>query len=211
MTVSELIAGMNVTCRPCAVNSPWCRATKKPAESTAGTTATFRFGRLTSDVAAFPPPASRGRNKIARTTLASTAPATSAARTARANLRAIDVSFLRGFGPRPVPWSAGRGPGAVHRTGRPAAPSCSPAFLSGRPRSSAGLLGAAAPGQGRAIRRGDPEPVAEKILLQVAAQDIGQLTDLLAAAREPAPARQVGCAGWRCGLGRWAVRGGGAG
>src|SRR5579859_236723 len=36
MTVSELTAGMNVTCRPCAANSPLCSATQKPAVDSAG-------------------------------------------------------------------------------------------------------------------------------------------------------------------------------
>ena len=45
ITVSELIAGMNFTCRPRAANRPSWRATKKPAESAAGTTATFRCAR----------------------------------------------------------------------------------------------------------------------------------------------------------------------
>src|SRR5437879_5535060 len=94
MTVAELTAGTKVTCRPRAVNRPWCRAMKKPAESTAGTTATFRSGCAMPDVAAFPPLESRGTNRIARTTTAATAPSISAARTARVNLRGIVGSFL---------------------------------------------------------------------------------------------------------------------
>ena len=94
MTVAELTAGTKVTCRPCAVNRPSCRATKKPAESTAGTTATFRSGCSMPGVAAFPPPESLGTNRIARTTTAATAPSISAARTARVNLRGIAGSFL---------------------------------------------------------------------------------------------------------------------
>ena len=94
MTVAELTAGTKVTCRPCAVNRPWCRATKKPAESTAGTTATSRSGCSMPGVAAFPPLESRGTNRIARTTTAATAPSISAARTARVNLRGIAGSFL---------------------------------------------------------------------------------------------------------------------
>src|SRR6516164_7354320 len=94
MTVAELTAGTKVTCRPCAVNRPSCRATKKPAESTAGTTATLRSGCSMPDVAAFPPSESLGTNRIARTTTAATAPSISAARTARVNLRGIVGSFL---------------------------------------------------------------------------------------------------------------------
>jgi hypothetical protein len=45
-------------------------------------------------VAAFPPLASRGTNRIARTTTAAMAPAISATRTARVNLRGIVGSFL---------------------------------------------------------------------------------------------------------------------
>src|ERR1035437_4289414 len=87
MTVSELTAGMKVTCRPCAANRPSCRATKKPAESTAGTTATFRSGCSIAGAAAFSPPVSLGRNRIAKTATAITATNISAARTARVNLR----------------------------------------------------------------------------------------------------------------------------
>src|SRR5580700_10621020 len=94
MTVSELTAGMNVTFRPCAANKPWCRATKKPAESTAGTTATFSCGSSMTGGAASPPPASFGTNRIAKTATATMAPTTSAPRTARVNLRAIDGSSL---------------------------------------------------------------------------------------------------------------------
>ena len=94
MTVSELTAGMKVTCRPRAANKPWWSATKKPAESTAGTTATFRSGSSLTDGAAFPPPVSLGRNRIAKTATASTAPAISAPRTARMNLRGIAGSSL---------------------------------------------------------------------------------------------------------------------
>src|SRR5579864_327128 len=125
MTVSELTAGMKVTCRPFFANSPSCRATKKPAESAAGTTATFRFAGWTDGAAALPP-VTLGRNRIARTTPAATAHTTSEIRTARVNLRAnvgllLDVpraesarTQLRGpAATGPVPWSAGRSAGAA--------------------------------------------------------------------------------------------------
>jgi hypothetical protein len=44
ITVSLLIAGTNRTFSPRSRNRPSCSATKKPAESTAGTTATVRSG-----------------------------------------------------------------------------------------------------------------------------------------------------------------------
>jgi hypothetical protein len=59
-----------------------------------GTTATFTSGCSMPGVAAFPPLASRGTNRIARTTTAAMAPAISATRTARVNLRGIVGSFL---------------------------------------------------------------------------------------------------------------------
>ncbi len=159
MTVSELTAGMNVTCRPRAANKPWCRATKKPAESTAGTTPTFRSGSEMTDGAASPPPATFGRNRIAKTAAATTAPTTSAPRTARMNLRGIDGSSLSGVG--------------KDITG------------TDEPRTACGLeliriaLITVRCSRGRSGRiRKRPVPVARKILLQLAVRDIGQLTDL---------------------------------
>ena len=73
---------------------PLCKATKKPPEWNSGTTATFTSGCSMPGVAAFPPLASRGTNRIARTTTAAMAPAISATRTARVNLRGIVGSFL---------------------------------------------------------------------------------------------------------------------
>src|SRR5271167_953732 len=56
ITVSLLVAGVKVTFSPWALNRPSLSATKKPAESRAGTTATFRFGFSTPDEAAAPRP-----------------------------------------------------------------------------------------------------------------------------------------------------------
>src|SRR5271167_969000 len=54
ITVSLLVAGVKVTFSPWALNRPSLSATKKPAESKAGTTATFRFGFSMPDEAAPP-------------------------------------------------------------------------------------------------------------------------------------------------------------
>src|SRR5947207_11092995 len=56
MAFSLLLTGVKLTVSPCALNRPRSSATKKPAESTAGTTATFSTGF--SGGAAFdaPPP-----------------------------------------------------------------------------------------------------------------------------------------------------------
>src|SRR6516165_255228 len=95
MTVSELTAGTKVTCRLRCANRPWCRATKKPAESTAGTTATFRSCCSTTVEAASPPLVNLGKNKMAKMATATTAPRASAARMAWVNLRGIaDSPFL---------------------------------------------------------------------------------------------------------------------
>ena len=44
IAVSLLSAALKLTVSPCALNRPLSSATKKPAESTAGTTATFSTG-----------------------------------------------------------------------------------------------------------------------------------------------------------------------
>jgi len=56
LDTSLLVAALKVTFSPWALNRPSLSATKKPAESAAGTTATFRFGSSTLDEAAAPPP-----------------------------------------------------------------------------------------------------------------------------------------------------------
>src|SRR5579875_205745 len=161
ITVSELTAGMKVTCRPRAANRPSRRATKKPAESTAGTTATFRAGCSTAGRAASPPSANLGRNRIARIVTAATAPTTSAALTARANLRAMGSASFRRPGDGRGAAAAGQGRRAgVHRALSGAGPeaawrTCTPA---GGPRSIV-------------------VPVAREMVVQVSVRDIGQLTD----------------------------------
>src|SRR6185312_16517247 len=175
MTVAELTAGTKVTCRPCAVNRPSCRATKKPAESTAGTTATFRSGCSTLGVAAFPPLESLGTNRIARTTTAATAPSISAIRTARVNLRGMSAPFFLKIDGVPGPDDSS-GTGAVRLIGP------IPAIhrlTGGRFGAGPGERGYSArllPGSGQ--RDALPGAACVKIVLQVAAQDIGQLTDI---------------------------------
>jgi len=56
ITVSLLIAGTNFTFSPWVLNSPSCSATKNPAESTAGTTATVRSGFSAPAASAVPRP-----------------------------------------------------------------------------------------------------------------------------------------------------------
>ena len=56
MANSLLTAGMKCTFSPSARNRPSYRATKKPAESTTGTTPTFRFCCSTGGAAAVEPP-----------------------------------------------------------------------------------------------------------------------------------------------------------
>src|SRR5215472_14487610 len=57
ITVALLMAGTNFTFSPWALNKPCSSAMKKPAESTAGTTATVRSGFSTPGVLAALPPA----------------------------------------------------------------------------------------------------------------------------------------------------------
>jgi hypothetical protein len=96
ITLSLLVAAMKLTVSPRALNKPWSSATKKPAESTAGTTATFRTGFSTWGAAGAPPPEQ---------------PAASAVATA------VTSSAL----PRPPPGSHRANlPGGQHKTGDPA-------------------------------------------------------------------------------------------
>src|SRR5438874_8959710 len=175
MTVAELTAGTKVTCRPCAVNRPSCRATKKPAESTAGTTATFRSGCSMPVVAAFPPLESRGTNRMARTTTAAMAPSISAIRTARVNLRGIVGSFLPQD--RRVPGTDDR---TRHRCSSVERAHTSDSSVDWWPLGAGpgerGYSACLLPGSGQ--RDALPGAACVKIVLQVAAQDIGQLTDI---------------------------------
>src|SRR5580704_15194265 len=185
MTVSELTAGMKVTCRPRAANRPWCRATKKPAESTAGTTATFRFGCSMTGGSAFPPPVSLGKNRIAKTATAAPMPTISTTRMARVNLRIIagcslPVGAQGRLRPRraPGPWlrvlpGLGTFAGCWAFAG---------VFGSRLPRRSREQPQAVQLAPGRTADPDDmakhPLLVAGKIVLQIAVRDIGQLTDL---------------------------------
>src|SRR5947208_17191591 len=56
MAVSLLLTGVKLTVSPCALNRPRSSATKKPAESTAGTTATSSTGFSGCGAFAAPPP-----------------------------------------------------------------------------------------------------------------------------------------------------------
>src|SRR6476660_7917894 len=56
IAVSLLLTGTKLTVSPCALNRPRSSATKKPAESTAGTTATFSTGFSGRAAFAAPPP-----------------------------------------------------------------------------------------------------------------------------------------------------------
>jgi hypothetical protein len=56
IAVSLLLTGTKLTVSPCALNRPRSSATKKPAESTAGTTATFSTGFSGRGAFAAPPP-----------------------------------------------------------------------------------------------------------------------------------------------------------
>src|SRR5580658_1119167 len=91
ITVSLLVAGVKATCRPSLANSPSYSATKKPAESRAGTTATFRSGFSMPDVAAASPTAEHP--------LANTSAAAAASRaTPRTRLAVIAKPLLAGMG-----------------------------------------------------------------------------------------------------------------
>ena len=66
IAVSLLAAALKLTVSPCALNRPLSSATKKPAESTAGTTATFSTGFSGRDAFAAPPPFEQQRRNQAQ-------------------------------------------------------------------------------------------------------------------------------------------------
>ena len=76
ITVALLMAGLKVTFRPWALNKPSSSAMKKPAESTAGTTATVRSGFSNPGVPAALPPAEHPTASSVTTVTSSAVPRT---------------------------------------------------------------------------------------------------------------------------------------